>query len=169
MVQHANLTLTEAAAQLGMALKARGFMLAMAESCTGGMVAEAVTSIAGSSAWFDRGFVTYSNAAKLDMLGVSGETLEKFGAVSEQTAIEMATGALKNSAAHIAGSITGIAGPDGGSLEKPVGTVCFAWAGKDFPASACTHWFDGNRNSVRQQAAIFMMAGLIARLNTEKA
>ena len=167
MAKHANLTISDAAVQLGQALKARGFMLALAESCTGGMVAEAITSIAGSSAWFDRGFITYSNAAKIDMLDVSSTTLEKFGAVSEQTAAEMAIGALKNSAAQIAGSITGIAGPDGGSFEKPVGTVCFAWAGKNIPVSTYTHWFDGNRNSVRQQAAIFMMAGLIEKLKTE--
>lgn len=166
MVKHTNLTLYDAAAQLGQALKARDFMLAMAESCTGGMVAEAITSIAGSSAWFDRGFVTYSNAAKIDMLDVSSATLEKFGAVSEQTAAEMAIGALKNSAAQIAGSITGIAGPDGGSPEKPVGTVCFAWAGRNLLITTCTHWFEGNRDSVRKQAAIFMMAGLIERLNT---
>lgn len=168
MVKHTNLTLSDAAAQLGQALKARDLMLAMAESCTGGMVAEAITSIAGSSAWFDRGFVSYSNAAKIDMLDVSSTTLEKFGAVSEQTATEMAIGALKNSAAQITGSITGIAGPDGGSPEKPVGTVCFAWAGENLPASACTHWFDGNRENVRQQAAIFMMASLIEKLNTEE-
>ena len=167
MAQHATLTISNAAIQLGQALKARGLMLAMAESCTGGMVAEAITSIAGSSAWFDRGFVTYSNAAKIDMLGISNTTLQQFGAVSEQTAAEMAIGVLNNSAAHIAGSITGIAGPDGGSAAKPVGTVCFAWAGKNIPVTSCTHWFDGDRNSVRQQAAIFMMAGLLERLNTE--
>ncbi len=167
MAKYTNLTLSDAAAQLGQALKARGFMLSMAESCTGGMVAEAITSIAGSSAWFDRGFITYSNGAKIDMLDVSSITLEKFGAVSEQTAAEMAIGALINSEAQIAGSITGIAGPDGGSPEKPVGTVCFAWTGKNLPVTSCTHWFDGDRNSVRQQAAIFMMAGLIERLKLE--
>jgi len=166
MAKHTNLTISDAAVQLGQALKARGFKLAMAESCTGGMVAEAVTSIAGSSAWFDRGFVTYSNAAKTDMLGVAAETIETFGAVSEQTAAEMASGALKNSIAQIAGSITGIAGPDGGSIEKPVGTVCFAWAGNHLPVTTCTHRFHGDRNAIRQQAAIFMMAGLIERLNT---
>ena len=166
MAQHANLTLSTAATQLGLALKTRGLMLAMAESCTGGMVAEAITSIAGSSAWFERGFISYSNAAKSDMLDVSSKTIEKFGAVSEQTAAEMAIGALINSEAQIAGSITGIAGPDGGSPDKPVGTVCFAWTGKDFPVTSCTHWFDGDRDSVRNQAAIFMMAGLIERLNT---
>ncbi|HSG92509.1 MAG TPA: nicotinamide-nucleotide amidohydrolase family protein [Methylotenera sp.] len=166
MAQLANLTLTKAATQLGLMLKARGLMLAMAESCTGGLVAQAITSIAGSSAWFERGFISYSNAAKSDMLDVSSKTIEKFGAVSEQTAAEMAIGALINSEAQIAGSITGIAGPDGGSPDKPVGTVCFAWTGKDFPVTSCTHWFDGDRDSVRNQAAIFMMAGLIERLKT---
>jgi nicotinamide-nucleotide amidase len=169
MAKHSNLTISDAATQLGQALKAHGFMLAMAESCTGGMVAEAITSIAGSSAWFERGFVTYSNAAKIDMLDVSSKTLEKFGAVSEQTAAEMAIGALINSEAQIAGSITGIAGPDGGSPEKPVGTVCFAWTGKNLPVSTCTHWFEGNRESIRKQATIFMMVGLLERLNTEQA
>jgi nicotinamide-nucleotide amidase len=169
MDQHTNLSIYDAAARLGQSLKTSGFMLVMAESCTGGMVAEAITSVAGSSAWFDRGFVSYSNAAKIDMLDVSSKTLEKFGAVSEQTAAEMAIGALINSEAQIAGSITGIAGPDGGSPEKPVGTVCFAWTGKNLPVTTCTHWFEGNRENVRKQAAIFMMAGLIERLNTEQA
>lgn len=168
MAQHTNLTLSDTAAQLGKMLKARGLMLSMAESCTGGMVAEAITSIAGSSAWFDRGFVTYSNAAKMDMLDVSGSTLEQYGAVSEQTAAEMATGALKNSAAQIAGSITGIAGPDGGSPAKPVGTVCFAWVGHDIPLTTCTRWFEGDRSSVRQQAAMFMLANLIEKLKTSE-
>jgi len=166
MVKLTDLTLSEAAVQLGLALKSRGLMLAMAESCTGGLVAEAITGVAGSSAWFDRGFVTYSNAAKTDMLGVPTQTIEKFGAVSEQTAAAMASGALRNSIAHIAGSITGIAGPDGGSAEKPVGTVCFAWAGIHLPVTTSTHHFHGDRNAIRQQAAIFMMAGLIERLNT---
>jgi nicotinamide-nucleotide amidase len=169
MAQHTNLSIYDAATQLGQSLKTSGFMLVMAESCTGGMVAEAITSVAGSSAWFDRGFVSYSNAAKIDMLDVSSKTLEKFGAVSEQTAAEMAIGALINSEAQIAGSITGIAGPDGGSPEKPVGTVCFAWTGKNLPVSTCTHWFEGNRESIRKQATIFMMVGLIERLNTEQA
>lgn len=169
MAQHTNLSIYDAAAQLGQSLKTSGFMLVMAESCTGGMVAEAITSVAGSSAWFDRGFVSYSNAAKIDMLDVSSKTLEKFGAVSEQTAAEMAIGALINSEAQIAGSITGIAGPDGGSPEKPVGTVCFAWTGKNLPVTTCTHWFEGNRESVRKQATIFMIVGLIERLNTEQA
>ncbi len=157
--------LTILSIELGTALKARGFMLALAESCTGGLVAQAVTSVAGSSAWFDRGFVTYSNAAKIEMLGVSPQTLENFGAVSEETAREMTLGALKHSHAQIAGSITGIAGPDGGTKDKPVGTVYFAWAGTNLPLSAITKKFEGNREEIRQQAAIAMMAGLIDRLD----
>jgi len=129
--------LTTLATELGALLKAHGYMLALAESCTGGMVAEVITSVAGSSAWFDRGFVTYSNQAKIDMLGVSEQTLENLGAVSEQVAVEMAFGALKHSQAHIAGSITGIAGPDGGTADKPVGTVCFAWAETNKPIVRC--------------------------------
>ena len=162
--------LEKLATELGAALKARGFMLALAESCTGGMVAQAVTSVAGSSAWFDRGFVTYSNAAKIDMLGVSAETLENFGAVSEQTAAEMALGCLKASAvkhsqAHIAGSITGIAGPEGGTADKPVGTVCFGIA-QPKQYTTITQHFTGNREAIRQQAAIAMMAELINQLNS---
>lgn len=150
--------------ELGAALKARGFILALAESCTGGMVAEVITSVAGSSAWFDRGFVTYSNQAKIDMLGISAQTLETFGAVSEQIAVEMALGALKHSQAHIAGSITGIAGPNGGTADKPVGTVCFAWAEDNQPTIAMTKNFDGNRGKVRQQATTFLMRQLIDQL-----
>jgi nicotinamide-nucleotide amidase len=157
-------SLATLAVELGEALKARNLSLALAESCTGGLVAATITDIAGSSAWFDRGFITYSNASKIEMLGVRTETLEKFGAVSEQTATVMAHGALKNSHAQIAGSITGIAGPDGGSKEKPVGTVCFAWVGTKLPLSTTTKRFFGNRQEVRQQAAIAMMSGLIERL-----
>ena len=164
MDNHSN-TAAELACTLGAALTARGFMLVLAESCTGGMVAQTVTSVAGSSAWFDRGFVTYSNAAKIDMLGVSAQTLEKFGAVSEQTAAEMAAGAIKHSQAHIAGSITGIAGPDGGTADKPVGTVCFGIAqAKQY--TTITQHFTGNREAIRQQAAIAMMAELINQLNS---
>ena len=161
MAQH---TLLALAIELGSVLKERNLILALAESCTGGLVAEAVTSVAGSSAWFERGFVTYSNESKIEMLGVRAETLEKFGAVSEQIATVMAHGALKNSHAQIAGSITGIAGPHGGSKEKPVGTVCFAWVGTKLPISTTTKRFFGNRQEVRQQAAITMMSGLIERL-----
>lgn len=159
-----DIELSNLAAELGVALKAQDLTLALAESCTGGMVAQAVTSIAGSSEWFDRGFVTYSNQAKIEMLNVSVKTLETLGAVSEQTAIEMAVGALNNSQAQITGSITGIAGPGGGTPEKPVGTVCFAWAEVHKSTSTTTKFFNGNRQEIRQQAAITMMAGLIDRL-----
>src|SRR5476649_543859 len=121
-------TLTTLATLLGARLRAKGLMLTTAESCTGGWVAQAVTAIAGSSDWFERGFVTYSNAAKQEMLGVSGGTLLTHGAVSEQTAREMVTGALAHSKAQIGLAITGVAGPTGCSPEKPVGMVCFAWA-----------------------------------------
>lgn len=159
MDHHATLATT-----VGLALKQRGYALTLAESCTGGMAAQAITSIAGSSEWFDRGFVTYSNAAKVEMLNVSATTLETYGAVSEQTAAEMATGALKNSHAQIAGSITGIAGPSGGSAEKPVGTVCFAWVGTALPMSTCTQQFVGDRTAIRQQATAFLLTALAEKL-----
>src|SRR5215212_9301448 len=120
--------MTTLADEVGRRLKARGGMIATAESCTGGWVAQELTAIAGSSAWFDRGFVTYSNEAKQEMLGVRAETLARHGAVSEETAAEMARGALERSRGSFALAITGIAGPTGGTAAKPVGTVCFAWA-----------------------------------------
>lgn len=149
---------------LGQMLDAQGQTLALAESCTGGMAATAITSVAGSSAWFDRGFVTYSNLAKTQMLDVSSVTLANFGAVSEQTAVEMATGALKNSQASIAGSITGIAGPTGGSVEKPVGTVCFAWTHTDGRTQSATQLFSGDRAQIRHQATAHMLRGLMEML-----
>lgn len=152
------------ATQLGAVLKARGLLLTMAESCTGGMVTQVVTSVAGSSAWFDRGFITYSNPSKQEMLGVSNQTLTQFGAVSEQTAVEMVAGALKNSHAQIAGSITGIAGPDGGTSEKPVGMVCFACSALANATLTTTQYFQGNREQIRQQATAFMMTMLIEQL-----
>lgn len=127
-------------------------VIATAESCTGGWVAKILTDFAGSSNAFDRGYVTYSNAAKVEMLGVSDETLEKTGAVSEATAAEMATGAVNQSQADIAVSITGIAGPGGGSDEKPVGTVCFGWATIEGDLKAETMHFQGDRNAVRLQS-----------------
>lgn len=152
------------AKELGELLKARQLKLALAESCTGGMAAQYITTIAGSSAWFDCGFVTYSNQSKQHMLGVPTGTLEKYGAVSEQTAIAMVDGALNNSQADIVGSITGIAGPDGGSAEKPVGTVCFAWAGKGFNNRTSTEVFIGDRQKIRHQAVQHLMANLIKML-----
>ena len=119
------------ATQVGEALKAHGLMLATAESCTGGGVAQAITEVAGSSAWFERGFVTYSNLSKQQMLGVRESTLMQHGAVSEMTVREMVEGALKHSNAQVALAVSGIAGPDGGTPDKPVGTVWFAWGLKD--------------------------------------
>ena len=149
--------------RVGERLKAAGEVLATAESCTGGWAAQVVTSVAGSSAWFDRGFVTYSNAAKQEMLGVRPETLGRHGAVSEQTAREMARGALERSAATLAVSVTGIAGPGGGSAEKPVGTVCFAWAAGGEVTSE-TRRFPGDRESVRRQSVIRALEGVLAKL-----
>ena len=142
--------LLKLSAELGTALKSRGWTLALAESCTGGWVAQCITAIAGSSAWFDRGFVTYSNAAKIEMLGVTENTLNQHGAVSEQTAREMALGALKHSHASIAAAITGIAGPNGGTREKPVGTVCFAWATANGYIKTVTRHLSGGREEVRR-------------------
>ena len=121
----------ELAEQVGQALKARALMLVTAESCTGGGIGEAVTMVPGSSAWFERGFITYTNTAKHEMLGVKTETLESNGAVSEQTVKEMVAGALANSHAQVAVAVSGTAGPGGGTPEKPVGTVWLAWALKD--------------------------------------
>jgi nicotinamide-nucleotide amidase len=159
-------TLSALATLVGARLQTKGVMLATAESCTGGWVAQAVTSVAGSSAWFERGFVTYSNAAKMEMLQVKAETLRTYGAVSEQTAGEMAAGALVRSCAQAAVAITGIAGPDGGSAEKPVGTVCFAWAVKGGANSAETRHFDGDRESVRRQSVIAALQGVLELLQS---
>lgn len=148
---------------VGAGLRARGWMLATAESCTGGWVAEAVTAIAGSSAWFERGFVTYSNDAKRECLGVRTETLAQHGAVSEATAREMAGGALLHSRANIAVAITGIAGPAGGTDAKPVGTVCFAWAVPGGAIDATTQRFSGDREAIRRQAVIVALQGVLER------
>ena len=155
----------ELAKKVGERLKATGAQLVTAESCTGGWVAQAVTAIAGSSAWFERGFVTYSNAAKQELLGVAEKTLEAHGAVSEETAREMAEGALSRSRGTLAVSITGIAGPSGGSAAKPVGTVCFAWLAKGRPALSETRRFDGDRESVRRQSVIHALEGVLKLLD----
>jgi nicotinamide-nucleotide amidase len=158
--------LEKLAERVGRLLLERGEWLAVAESCTGGWLAQSVTAIAGSSAWFDRGFVTYSNAAKLDMLGVPESTLERHGAVSEAVARAMAQGVLTHSRAEWSVSITGIAGPSGGSPEKPVGTVCFAWARKDEGCEAQSCHFSGDRAAVREQSVRFALDGLIDRLGS---
>jgi len=140
-------------------------LLATAESCTGGWVAQVITHTAGSSAWFDRGFVTYSNEAKVEMLGVPAETLAEFGAVSQETAADMAVGALKNSNAMFSLAITGIAGPTGGSPGKPVGTVCFAWCRRGDKADAETRQFAGDREAIRRQAVVHALQGLLRRID----
>jgi nicotinamide-nucleotide amidase len=151
------------AAEVGALLAARGWSLATAESCTGGWIAQTATAIAGSSAWFERGVVTYSNAAKEDLLGVRAETLAMHGAVSEAVVREMATGALARSRAQVAVAVSGIAGPDGGSAAKPVGTVWLAWA---WPTGceAQVFAFAGERQAVRAQAVAAALKGLYDRL-----
>jgi len=126
-------------------------------------------AIAGSSDWFERGYVTYSNAAKQESLGVAAETLARFGAVSEETAREMAIGALAASRASVALAVTGVAGPSGGSAEKPVGTVCFAWALRDRPPRSETRGFSGDRGEVRRQSVIRSLQGLIEVLDAVRA
>ena len=149
---------------IGEALLARKLMLACAESCTGGWVAEAVTATAGSSSLFERGFVTYSNAAKQELLGVKADTLRRHGAVSEAVVAEMAAGALRRSHAQVALAISGVAGPTGGSPDKPVGTVSFAWVLRGKAPTAETAHFSGDRESVRRQSVVHALQGLLDRL-----
>jgi nicotinamide-nucleotide amidase len=149
------------AEKTGRRLKRAKAMLVTAESCTGGWVAQAVTSVAGSSAWFERGFVTYSNAAKRELLGVRKNTLRKHGAVSEETAREMAAGALKRGRGTLAAAVTGVAGPGGGSPAKPVGMVCFAWAGRRGRLRSETRRFRGGREAVRRQSVIRALEGVL--------
>lgn len=153
------------AAQVGGLLKAHGMMLATAESCTGGGIAQAVTEIAGSSAWFERGFVTYANAAKVEMLGVRQATLDMHGAVSELTVREMAEGALQHSHAHTAVAVSGIAGPGGGTPEKPVGTVWFAWALRNGEIRAEVYHLSGTRAEIRARSVQIALQGLQQLLN----
>lgn len=159
-------TFTPLATLLGAVLREQEMLLATAESCTGGWVAQAVTAVDGSSHWFERGFVTYSNAAKMEMLHVKAHTLQTHGAVSEQTAGEMAVGALAHSHAHVAVAITGIAGPGGGTADKPVGTVCFAWARTNRRVSTETRHFTGDRESVRRQSVMVALQGVLALLES---
>ena len=153
------------AAQVGALLKSHGLMLATAESCTGGGVAQAITEVAGSSAWFERGFVTYSNLSKQQMLGVRETTIKRHGAVSEMTVREMVAGALANSAAQVALAVSGIAGPDGGTADKPVGTVWFAWGIKQGESHAQRYQLGGNRSEVRAQAERIALQGVVNLLN----
>ena len=156
--------LYELAERTGRALEDKGLMLATAESCTGGWIAEAITMIPGSSAWFDRGFVTYTYISKREMLGVRGETLEKDGAVSEAVVREMVEGALKASHAQVAVSVSGVAGPSGGTPEKPVGTVCFGWALKGSAPRIETRLFPGDREAVRRQSVVHGLEVLLEML-----
>jgi nicotinamide-nucleotide amidase len=149
-------------AELAAQLQRRGWWLACAESCTGGGIAAALTDLAGSSAWFDRGFVTYSNLAKQEMLGVSAATLERHGAVSRQTVIEMARGALARSRAELSVAVSGIAGPGGGTPDKPVGTVWIAWA-SDGIVDALSERFPGDRAAVRAATIDAALKGLVER------
>jgi nicotinamide-nucleotide amidase len=155
------------ARRAGARLKKRGLKLATAESCTGGWIAQAVTAIAGSSDWFERGFVTYSNQAKRELLGVRARTLSRHGAVSEATAREMAAGALARSRAQVAIAVTGIAGPGGGTRSKPVGTVCFTWSRKKRAPESVVHRFSGSREGIRRQSVAFALRGLLERLEEE--
>jgi nicotinamide-nucleotide amidase len=151
------------AQEIGERLKAARAKLVTAESCTGGWAAQVVTSVAGSSAWFERGFVTYSNEAKRELLGVQENTLRAHGAVSEETAREMAQGALSRGKGTVALAVTGVAGPGGGTLDKPVGMVCFAWA-SERSVSSETRQFTGDRESVRRQSVVRALEGVLQHL-----
>jgi len=152
------------AEQVGVALKSRGLTLASAESCTGGWLGAAVTAVAGSSQWYERGFITYTNESKQEMLSVAADTLANYGAVSEPIVREMVAGALKHSHAHIAVAISGIAGPGGATPGKPVGTVCIAWGMRSGAGHAQTFYFAGNRSAVRHQAVDAALRGLLPLL-----
>lgn len=154
------------AERLGLGLSARGWRVTTAESCTGGGVAEAITRVAGSSAWFEYGFVSYANRAKIALLGVSEASLANCGAVSEVVVRQMVEGALRAAGADLAVAVSGIAGPGGGSPDKPVGTVWFAWATADHTQARCDH-FAGDRAAVRQQAVNAALSGLVAMLEEE--
>jgi nicotinamide-nucleotide amidase len=157
-------SLNQLATAIAKQLQAKNLKLATAESCTGGGVAYFMTNIPGSSAWFERGFITYSNTAKEEMLNVKHETLLTHGAVSELTAREMAEGALRHSHAEISIAITGVAGPDGGTSEKPVGTVWFAWAGENFVTETKLFLLTGDRLAIREQAIQIALENLLGLL-----
>ena len=155
---------TDLADRVGAALIAGGDMLSTAESCTGGGIAQVVTSKAGSSDWFDRGYITYSNEAKREMLGVDAGSIEIHGAVSEQVVREMARGALQGNAT-VAVAVSGIAGPGGATTGKPVGTVCIGWARRDGPVKSVTRRYSGGRREVREQAIVEALQGVIEILS----
>ena len=163
--EHANAELHDLALRLGEELGARKFMLATAESCTGGWASMAVTAVAGSSGWFERGFVTYSNAAKQEMLGVKPETLAEHGAVSEAVVRELAQGAIARSNAQASLAISGVAGPGGGSAGKPVGLVCLGWALQAGETRSRCLQCEGARDDIRHQAVRQAFEGLLALLS----
>ncbi|CAN5235409.1 nicotinamide-nucleotide amidase [soil metagenome] len=163
-VTEASPTITQLAEKLGHLLLSHNKFLTTAESCTGGWVAQVITAIPGSSNWFERGFVTYSNIAKQEMLGVQQSTLDNFGAVSEQTCREMAEGALRHSHAQLSVAITGVAGPTGATAEKPIGLVWLAWAEINFATQAQAYQFQGDRTAIRHQAVVEALQGLTSRL-----
>ncbi|AJG20953.1 C-terminal domain of CinA type S [Cupriavidus basilensis] len=158
--------LDQLAVQVGISLNEKSLLLATAESCTGGLVAAAITDVSGSSGWFERGFVTYSNEAKSTMLGVPAKLIRDHGAVSEEVARAMAEGALLNSRAQVALSITGVAGPTGGTPEKPVGMVCFGWSNR-VTTKVETQRFRGDRQQIRRQAAEYAIRGLLELVRNE--
>ena len=147
---------------LGAKFLKQGIILTTVESCTGGLLAGKLTNIAGSSTWFDRGFITYSNQSKIDCVGVMKSTIQKYGAVSQQTASEMALGGIHYSQGNICLSITGIAGPSGGTKLKPVGTIFFAIAKKQDVIFEHHAFFDGNREDIREKALLFALNQLLA-------
>ena len=159
--------LYDLAERLGAELKQRGLMIATAESCTGGWIAEAITAVPGSSDWFERGYVTYTYISKREMLGVRSDTLGTHGAVSEETVREMALGAVERSHAQVSVAVSGTAGPSGGSPGKPVGTVCFAWAIEDAVKSDTRH-FDGDREAVRRQSVVHALKGVLQLLSQQE-
>jgi nicotinamide-nucleotide amidase len=166
-----NSSITSLTQQLAQTLLAKGFKIALAESCTGGLLAAQLTSLAGSSDWFERGFVTYSNQAKEETIGVPKEVIERYGAVSEEVARAMAEGVLNHSLAQISAAITGIAGPGGGSANKPVGMVCFAWGMQvddQIQTRSQTKQFSGDRQSIREQACVYAIESLLEQLTANE-
>ncbi len=166
-----NPSITPLIQQLAQGLLAKGFKIALAESCTGGLLAAYLTSLPGSSHWFERGFVTYSNQAKEESIGVPRSLIECYGAVSEEVARAMAEGVLNNSLAHVSIAITGIAGPGGETANKPVGMVCFAWGTRESESiriHSQIHQFSGDRQSIREQACVYAIESLLAQLTASE-
>lgn len=157
-------TLYRLAVRVGRELKRRQLMVATAESCTGGWIGQAITMVPGSSEWFERGFISYTYISKREMLGVKPSSLERHGAVSEQVVREMALGALRHSHAQVSVAVSGVAGPGGGTPDKPVGTVCFAWARAPREVVTETRRFRGDRDTVRRRTVEQALRGIVALL-----